>query len=167
MEGVWGAKSDTAWEFYIATTLPEGAHISAVMGLSFFHDSVALVQTRRGWEIPGGHMEASESIIQCLHRELLEEIGVSDIVSEKMFGYRRIINPDRKVFAVEGRTYPRETIVPYFLVELGQPPERPNMNDAFDARLFMLADEEVRQSHDKDVIDCGVALRGRGENEPK
>ena len=159
MEGVWGAKSDTAWEFYMAETLPEGAHVSAVMGLPFFQDSIVLVQTRRGWEIPGGHMEFGESVIQCLQRELLEEIGVNDIISQTLFGYRRVINPDRKIFATEGRTYPRETIIPYFLVYLRQPPTRPNMDDAFDARLFRLDADEVQRSHDKDVIDYGMSAR--------
>lgn len=159
MQGVWGDMQDTPWEFYLADVFPTNIPVSTVMGLPFFEDKIALVLTHRGWEIPGGHLEAGEEVIDCLHRELLEEIGAENIRSEKLFGYRKIVNPDRKVFATEGKKYPRETLVPYYLVELTQPPGRPRMPDAYDARLFNFDDSEVMESHDKDVISSGLKAR--------
>jgi 8-oxo-dGTP diphosphatase len=159
LEGKWGDHLDTAWEFYIASELPADIEASAVMGIAFCGEKIALTQTKRGWEIPGGHVEPGESILECLYRELKEEIGASDISSINLFGYRKITNPDRKVFATEGKRYPRHTIVPYYFVELATEPSGPEADDCFDARLFDLSDQEVKQSHDNELITYALAER--------
>jgi 8-oxo-dGTP diphosphatase len=42
------------------------------------HDQILLVRHhRRGWEIPQGRVEEGESLMAALHREVLEETGVS------------------------------------------------------------------------------------------
>jgi len=35
------------------------------------------------WEFPGGKKKASETLKECLHREILEELGVEIIVGEQ------------------------------------------------------------------------------------
>jgi 8-oxo-dGTP pyrophosphatase MutT (NUDIX family) len=38
--------------------------------------SLLVMQNERGWDIPGGHMEGDESVVQAAHREVLEEACV-------------------------------------------------------------------------------------------
>jgi len=160
MKGVWGEKSDTDWEFYLSDKLPDDAKISAMMGIPFWNGEIALTKTKRGWEIPGGHMEDGESADECLERELNEEIGSSVIVSKKLFGFRQITNPDRKVYGTEERNnYPRKTVMPYYLVELGADPAGHCAEDCLDSGLFDVCDSEIRNSDDYEIIILGYALR--------
>lgn len=159
MQGVWGEKLDTVWEFFIADSLPEDVEVSAVMGIPFWEGKLALVHTKRGWEIPGGHVEEGEDAERCLERELKEEIGASEFISKKLFGYRKITNPDRKVSGNDGKKYPRNTIVPYYLVELGAPPSGANADDSYASGLFGMNDAIVHHSHDRDVLLIGVSIK--------
>jgi 8-oxo-dGTP pyrophosphatase MutT (NUDIX family) len=159
LQGVWGEKSDTSWEFFVASDLPADGTPSAAMGIPFWKDKIVLTKTKRGWEIPGGHIEDGEDVTACLKRELLEEVGAADIVSERLFGFRKIANPDRKVYATEGKRYPRNTIVPYYLVELGTEPVGPDAPDCFEHGLFDVHDPVIEHSHDRDLLLIGYALR--------
>ncbi len=158
MQGVWGANADTAWEFYISDTLPIDTDISAVMGISFWDGKIALTKTKRGWEIPGGHVESGENTHACLARELNEEIGAVNILTKKLFGFRKIINPDRKVYGTEGKQYPRNTLVPYYLVDLGSEPVGAHAEDCFGSGLFNPYDTEIQESHDYALILLGYML---------
>ncbi len=158
LKGVWGEKADTDWEFFISATLPEDTVSSAVMGLPFYNGQIVLAQTKRGWEIPGGHVEEGENILNCLSRELEEEIGAKDITGVRLFGFRKIINPDRKVYATEGKRYPRNTIVPYYLVDLGSEPTGPNAPDCFKCSQFDIYDPVIENSHDRDLLLIGYAI---------
>ncbi len=159
MQGVWGTNSDTEWEFYISDTLPNDTDISAVMGIPFWKGQIALTKTKRGWEIPGGHVEEGEDAHSCLVRELSEEIGAADILSKKLFGFRKITNPDRKVYGIEGKQYPRNTLVPYYLVDLGSEPVGADAEDCFDSGLFNVYDAEIQESHDYALILLGYTLQ--------
>jgi 8-oxo-dGTP pyrophosphatase MutT (NUDIX family) len=158
LQGAWGETFDTNWEFFVATYLPMDSVLSAAMGIPFYKDKIVLTRTKRGWEIPGGHIEEGEDLVSCLKRELLEEVGATDIVSNRLFGYRKIINPDRKVYAMEGKRYPRKTIVPYYLVDLGFEPVGPNAPDCFEFGLFDVYDPVIQNSHDRDLILIGYLL---------
>ena len=146
------------WEFFIADTLPCDLQVSAVMGIPFWEGKLALTHTKRGWEIPGGHMEEGEDVHICLERELKEEIGANKSTSKKLFGYRKITNPDRKVNGSDGKKYPRNTIIPYYLVELGAPPSGANADDCYESGLFSINDSIVHHSHDRDLLLIGVSI---------
>lgn len=56
-----------------AVSLPPGAEITAVAVVATHGDKVLMVKNARGWDIPGGHVEKTESIEQTAKRELMEE----------------------------------------------------------------------------------------------
>ena len=66
-------------------------------GLVMFEDKLLIAQRKRGksleykWEFPGGKREAGESLEECLHRELLEElhldVKVGDFFMESRYEY--------------------------------------------------------------------------------
>ncbi len=44
--------------------------------------------------LPGGKLDKSETLIDCLKREILEEVGL-DVVMAKFFDYYEVVLPDR------------------------------------------------------------------------
>lgn len=158
MQGVWGENLDTRWEFILSNSLPEEAYVSAVMAIPFWNGKFALVHTKRGWGIPGGHREKEENVSECLERELEEEIGAHKIGSRKLFGYRKIMNPERKIGEKTERKYPKDTIVPYYLVELEELPTGAHAEDCFTSDLFNITDSVVLNSHDHKIILIGYSL---------
>jgi len=63
--------------FKTPISLPHLNQVSAVFLIAFDNDQVLSCQNERGWDIPGGHVEPGESLIECLQREVEEEAGAS------------------------------------------------------------------------------------------
>ena len=56
---------------------PDRELITSAHGLCFHDEKMLLVDIKnRGWNFPGGHVEFSESAIDCLKREVMEEACV-------------------------------------------------------------------------------------------
>jgi len=83
----WGENNSTEVMFHPANTLPNNLdNITSVMGAVFNNGNLLLTKPRRGWGLPGGHIEAKESPEECLKRECIEEAGV-EIDNLKLIGY--------------------------------------------------------------------------------
>lgn len=58
-------------------TIIQREKVSAIFLIGFIGHKIVAARNERGWDIPGGHLEAGEELIDGLRREAEEEAGVS------------------------------------------------------------------------------------------
>lgn len=89
--------------------------ITSVHVFCFREGELLLVRhPTRGWDIPGGHIEIGESVIEALERELLEEAGVT-ASNPDLIGYLEVNVPGMKP---ENYRYPfPNSYLPFFIAE--------------------------------------------------
>ena len=61
-----------------------------------------ILSPRRGWEPPGGIIEAGEDIIDGLQREILEEAGITAKIGRLIGLYSHITAPTKLMFTFAG-----------------------------------------------------------------
>ena len=70
--------------------LPPAPLITSALALAFHDQNILMTNLNaRGWDIPGGHIEADESPEAALHREVMEETGAR-LADVRLLGYQRI-----------------------------------------------------------------------------
>lgn len=70
--------------------LPPIAEITSALALAFDGERILMTNLRqRGWDIPGGHLEAGETPEAAMRREVLEEAGAV-LIDVQLLGYQRI-----------------------------------------------------------------------------
>ncbi|WP_181350853.1 NUDIX hydrolase [Thalassobacillus sp. CUG 92003] len=69
----WGT-STVKLTWHSTQELPDIANVTSVHGVCFYEDSLMVIDlANRGWDLPGGHIEAHESPLDCCKREVMEE----------------------------------------------------------------------------------------------
>lgn len=148
LEGNWG---DTKWEFIISSYLPDTKLCSAVFGLPKVSNGFVLTRTKRGWELPGGHIEKGESIKEALLREISEETG---FLVEKaiLFGYRKIITK-KPLFNRNGKQYPFPvSYIPHFVVSSDSELQEYSGEEVLERKVFTINELKSHKSHVEKII---------------
>lgn len=74
----------------LTTILPPLETIATAFVLAFSGEEIVMSQlVDRGWDIPGGHVEAGESAEEAARRELYEETGAR-VGALQLLGYQRL-----------------------------------------------------------------------------
>lgn len=78
IEKFWGGEIEEGRKWFVqivkAESLPPDAQVTAVAIVACLNDKILFIRNKRGWDIPGGHVEkGDETIEQTARRELLEE----------------------------------------------------------------------------------------------
>lgn len=154
IEGAWG--EDSRWEFCLSSTLPNKDLCTAVFCIPKVKEGLLLTKTKRGWELPGGHIEESENIIETLKRETLEEVGFF-IQRAILYGYRKVIT-SKILYNKEGKAYPYPiSYIPHFIVASDLEVRHTTGDDVLDSGAFAVESHEVKNSHVKEIINTGYA----------
>lgn len=113
-EGNWG--KNILWTFFISQEIPNLKECSAVFCVPMYRDRVVLVNhPTRGWSFPGGHLEPKESLADAVHREVLEETGLT-IQNSNFFGYKKVTHLKPVKHRDYSQSYPFPfAYIPYYL----------------------------------------------------
>jgi len=73
----------------LTAKLPPIQQITTVFGLVMDKNYVLVAHLYRGWDLPGGHIEKGENVLETLQREIWEETKVT-IKQPRLIGYQKI-----------------------------------------------------------------------------
>lgn len=86
----YAPKPNTA-TWTMGSTIPEEDLVTSCFGLITYQDHLIMVRhITRGEEIPGGHKEKGESVMDCFKREIQEEAGVRELDHIEIAGIQEI-----------------------------------------------------------------------------
>lgn len=92
------------YELCETDVFPEKGNVTCVFALLQFEWKIYLTKNRRGWELPGWHIEKWEDFDQALQREMQEEAWTR-VKNKRLFWYKKYTNYE-KVPNRDGGFYP-------------------------------------------------------------
>ena len=138
----WGEKKSTKVTFKISSKLPsEQSTITSVMCAVFSNNKILLVKPKRGWGLPGGHVENDESPIDAIKRECAEEAAI-EIINIKLIGFWEA----NKIVELEAnKQYPKRGYQLLFMADLDKMHEFKSIFEVNDRRF--VKPSEVAELH--------------------
>jgi 8-oxo-dGTP pyrophosphatase MutT (NUDIX family) len=135
------------WEFFATTeeTPPAQELCTTAFCVVTFQGKLVIVEhAKRGFELPGGHINLDEEIVKTVEREVLEEVGAS-IRSPQYFGYKRVSPPLPIPHRDDpGKFYPfPHSYVPYFYAEAIEVFETQLASDVKSVRVVPFAEAKA------------------------
>lgn len=110
------------WQFIASKdqeSLPTLEDCTAAFCVVTYKEKLVIVEhKKRGWELPGGHIDLDEAVSKTVEREVREEVGAS-IQPPQYFGYKKVFPKERVPHRDKpGMFYPfPHSYVPYFYAE--------------------------------------------------
>ncbi len=158
--GTWD--ENVSWEFYVSSQLPNPKLCTATFCLALQgNDKVVLTRTKRGWEMPGGHMEPGETLEEALFREAHEEGGYTP-QQYKLFGYRKITCKKRPIPARADREYPFPvSYIPHFIAKSNVPLDivHGEEDEVLESGAFALSELPDLNINEIAIIEAGLPFR--------
>jgi len=157
--GAWD--ENVSWEFHVSSHLPAADLCTATFCLALQgDDKIVLTKTKRGWEMPGGHMEPGETLEEALFREAHEEGGYTP-QQYKLFGYRKITSK-KPIPTRAGREYPYPvSYIPHFIAKSDLPLEdvHGEEDEVLDSGVFALSELHDLNINEIAIIESGLPFR--------
>ena len=140
------------WEFFVTNVVPVDHPTTAVVAYIVINNRIVLTKNHRGWDLPGGHVEKSETIEEALIREVYEEAGV---VTKNfvLFGKTFVKNTHGKIREETGEPYPKLGYVLFYEIEPEEYTDTCTAPECEEHRLCDFDGEEVNSSGAKVMID--------------
>lgn len=146
--------------FVPATVTPEGYSVSSTHGFCFLEGEVVMVNLdSRGWDFPGGHMEAGETPEECFAREAMEEACIAG--SATMIGYCLVDNRVDPTFDPATSKYPAIGCQIFYRMDVETMHDFVQDFESSERALFPVESVPTKHGHwhaiNQEILDLAVA----------
>lgn len=142
-KGSWGPY--THWTFHVEESQPNKNIVAAAIIVFNNRNEVLLTfNSQRGkWEIPGGHIELNETLVEAANRELYEEGGIK-VNKLTPFGFTIVVNDKDVINKVTSQAYPSPSHSVYYYAFSDEVPMYPLSAEECDrSDFFPLSSVEI------------------------
>jgi|688.fasta_scaffold503554_1 8-oxo-dGTP pyrophosphatase MutT (NUDIX family) len=150
---------NTSWRFELGLQPPALSVCACVGAVVMSAAGLSLTRTTRGfWELPGGHIEPRETVEQALHREVLEEVGLS-VKTSIYFGSTIVTAGNPIINKANGLPYPNPGYIPHYLCwgELAPGMVGEEIVEIKHLRLDSLSILDALEVPERGILEIGLA----------